>query len=76
MLSTLVKITLPSSGAKAERNRERARRRGRNWQGYFYQLPNRDNSPLSGWIATGFVITAVSVTERILVVFVREAKAL
>jgi len=37
---------------------------------------NRDNSPLSEWIAYGFVITAFSVTERILVVFVREAKAL
>jgi len=37
---------------------------------------NRDNSPLSERIATVFVITAFSVTERILVVFVREAKAL
>jgi len=37
---------------------------------------NRDNSPLSERIATVFVITAFSVTERILSVFVREAKAL
>jgi hypothetical protein len=36
----------------------------------------RDNSPLSEWIATVFVITVLSVTERILPVFVREAKAL
>jgi len=38
--------------------------------------PNRDNSPLSKRIAKVVVITAFSVTERILVVFVREAKAL
>jgi len=37
---------------------------------------NRDNSPLSGWIAQGFVITVFLVIERILTVFVREAKAL
>jgi hypothetical protein len=38
--------------------------------------PNRDNSPLSEWIAQLFVITVISAPERILVVFVREAKAL
>jgi len=37
---------------------------------------SRNNSPLSERIATVVVITAFSVTERILVVFVREAKAL
>jgi len=36
----------------------------------------RDNSPLSEWIAQIFVITVFSATERILGVFVREAKAL
>jgi len=36
----------------------------------------RDNSPLSERIAKVVVITAFSVTERILAVFVREAKAL
>jgi len=39
-------------------------------------LSNRDNSPLIERIATVAVITAFSATERILVVFVREAKAL
>jgi len=38
--------------------------------------PNRDDSLLSGWIAQVFVITEFSATERILDVFVREAKAL
>jgi hypothetical protein len=37
---------------------------------------NGDNSPLSEWIAQEFVITVISATERILPVFVREAKAL
>ena len=37
---------------------------------------NRGNSPLSERIATVFVITVFSVTDRILSVFVREAKAL
>jgi len=37
---------------------------------------NRDNSPLSEWIAKIFVITVVSATERLLSVFVRKAKAL
>jgi len=37
---------------------------------------NRDNSPLSEWIAYVFDITVLLVTERILVVFVKEAKAL
>ena len=40
------------------------------------QLPNRDNSPLSEWIAYEFDITVLLVTERILVVFVKEAKVL
>jgi hypothetical protein len=39
-------------------------------------IPSRDNSPLSEWIATVFVIAVISATERILPVFVREAKAL
>jgi len=42
---------------------------------YVY-VANRDNSPLSEWIAYGFDITVLLVTERILVVFVREAKTL
>ena len=37
---------------------------------------NRDNSPLSEWIAYGFDITVLLVTERILPVFVKEAKVL
>jgi len=37
---------------------------------------SRDNSPLSEWIAYEFDITALLVTERILVVFVKEAKVL
>jgi len=37
---------------------------------------NRDNSPLSERIAHGFDITVLLVTERILVVFVKEAKVL
>jgi len=39
-------------------------------------LPNRDNSLLSERIAYVFAITALLVTERILVVFVKEAKVL
>jgi len=38
--------------------------------------PAEDNSPLSEWIAYGFDITVLLVTERILVVFVKEAKVL
>jgi len=37
---------------------------------------NRDNSPLSEWIVYEFDITVLLVTERILVVFVKEAKVL
>jgi len=37
---------------------------------------SRDNSPLSERIAYIFAITVLLVTERILVVFVKEAKAL
>ena len=37
---------------------------------------NRDNSPLSEWIAYGFDITVLLVTERILPVFVKEVKVL
>jgi len=39
-------------------------------------LVNRDNSPLSERIAYEFDITVLLVTERILVVFVKEAKVL
>ena len=39
-------------------------------------VTSRDNSPLSEWIAYGFDITVLLVTERILPVFVREAKVL
>jgi len=53
-----------------------ARRWSVKTRSYFFADPNRDNSPLNGWIAQVFVITVFSVTERILVVFVREAKAL
>jgi len=35
---------------------------------------NRDNSPLSEWIAYGFDITVLLVTEQILPVFAKEAK--
>jgi len=38
-------------------------------------ISNRDNSPLSEWIAYGFDITVLLVTERKLVVFVKEANA-
>jgi len=41
-----------------------------------FEISDRYNSPLSGWIAQVFVITLFSATERILPVFVREAKAL
>ena len=37
---------------------------------------NRDNSPLSEWIAYKFDITVLLVTERILPVFAKEAKVL
>jgi len=50
----------------------------KDWQRYFEEVRNhsRDNSPLSEWIAYGFDITVLLVTERILVVFVKEAEVL
>ena len=46
--------------------------------GYSNAMENasRDDSPLSEWIAYGFDITVLLVTERILPVFVKEAKVL
>ena len=54
VIGGLVEIALPSTGANAERNSERARGRGCNWQGYFGQPPNeerarrRESGELSG----------------------------